>query len=397
MPKPMPDMQRRRRRRESTVFTAPIVTMQEIDDSDSEDASWFAQELSDIVSLSPAPEFQLKESRRARPDSVLPPPRTIVNQSNSDKLPEIASRHPLEMPYGPSTQLDPTFPQKKRRTPSRLASLPPIVIESPPSPTMEEKTEELLAMLANAAMDLNFFGTGLTGSLSELPPSLPVTPSSAFAIVSPLPLRPPPRSAIPADVDFSDSRLPEERAPLLAEQEDTLQFVISDLPGAELPPTPKYVNMYSHVSVSLESLPVEIETPKTRDGFGYETPVSPSVPDSPFAGTYATNAPPRVLRSRWSSSTLSSLVDIRQAPLSPSSWKLHFNLGSSLSHKKASKVKSWTNRTSTKLHKTPVTPTHERHSSSSSQSSSSSSDSGDSTVSSGLRRKPIPVEIFMRT
>ncbi|KAI0088955.1 hypothetical protein BDY19DRAFT_158710 [Irpex rosettiformis] len=283
--KPVPEMQRRSRRRESAVFSA-IPAREEADDSDSEDVSWFARELSDFVCMLPSvPEPLLHETRRSRPDSFLPPPRATVDRSTYDQTSSRVSRLYTQTPYGPSVQLDPTFPQKKRHgVPSRPPPPPPIIIEPPPSPTMEEKTEELLAMLANAAMDLNFPGTGLTGSSLELPPSVPVTPSSAFAIVSPPPSRPPPRSSIPADVDFfDDNRSPEERAPFSGEHEDSIEFNIDNLSGAEYSPTPTCgFSVYSQASVSLDTIPVELETPKRRGGFNCETPVSPAMPDSTF-------------------------------------------------------------------------------------------------------------------
>ncbi|KAI0826291.1 hypothetical protein BC629DRAFT_68749 [Irpex lacteus] len=277
------DMRWPSRKRESMV--PPIPMREEDDDSDSDDVSWFAQELSDIIIMAPtAPEPQLRETRRARPDSVLLLPHPTASRSKRNGLSHLS----IQVPSMPSSQLDPTFPQRQRQAmPSRAPPPPPIVIESPPSPTMEEKTEELLAMLANAAMDLNFLGTGLTGSSSMLPPSVPVTPSSAFAIVSPQPLRPPPRSAIPADIDyFDDTRTPETRDALSDERDGELEFEIDNLPSPEWPPTPKSTSLYSQASISLDTIPVELATPKTSKGsFDRETPVSPAFPDSPFVGT----------------------------------------------------------------------------------------------------------------
>ncbi|KAI0682925.1 hypothetical protein BC835DRAFT_1397748 [Cytidiella melzeri] len=404
--KSMPDLQRPIRKRECTVLP------REEDDSDSEDVYWFAQELSDIITMLPSvPETKLGESRRARPDSVFPPPRAVAGHNRHSKALPNLPLSPIQRgsPRGPSAQLDPTFPQRKRHAiPSRPPPPPPILIESPPSPTMEEKTDELLALLANAAMDMNFLGTGLGSSFSAFPPSLPVTPSSAFAVMTPLPVRPPPRSSIPADINdvFDDAHSPEDREMLSDEHDDGLEFEFDDLSSPEWPSTPKSTSIYSQASMSLDTIPVEIATPTaSHSGFDCETPVSPAMPESPFVGMCASDATQRVLRSRWSSSTLSSLIDSRQAPLSPASWKLRFNLGSSPSPtKKCAKVKTSSNRPLLKTHQTstPLSPavqksvTLERRESSSSRMSDSGSDSGESTASSGLRRKPIPVEIFMR-
>ncbi|KAI0341423.1 hypothetical protein BDW22DRAFT_1408069 [Trametopsis cervina] len=404
--KSMPDLQR--------AAAQPHPPVPSRTDDDSEDASWFANELSDIVTMATdSPESALNETRRARPDSVFPQPHPSFGRHRQSKaLPSLPRLSLTEASTrGPSAQLDPTFPQKMRRAiPTRPPPPPPIRIEPAPSPTMEERTDELLALLANAAMDSAFLGTGLSGS-TVFPPSLPVTPSSAFAIVTPVTARPPPRSSIPADIHdfFDDDCCPDDRDLLPDESDDGFEFDIDSPPTSTWPLTPKSISIYSQDSMSLDMVPLEMETPKAvKGGFDSSTdeiPLSPAISDSPFAGMYASDAPPRVLRSRWSSSTLSSLVDTRQAPLSPSSWKLRFNLGSSVSPtKKSHKIKTSISKPSLKATKsqTPLgsaaqtSATLERRESSSSRMSDSGSDSGESTASSGLRRKPIPIEIFMR-
>ncbi|PSR74436.1 hypothetical protein PHLCEN_2v9848 [Hermanssonia centrifuga] len=387
--------------------------------SDEEDASWYAQDISDIITLSTPlpPTFPLTPTStvdsRVRPDSLPPPPRfNSAGRSRHSKPLPVVPRLSIQPspPRGPSAQLDPTFPAQKKRhpaIPSRAPPPPPIRIECP-SPTMEEKTDELLALLANAALDSGFSGTGLGGSSNVFPPSLPVTPSSAYIPMTPAPSRPPPRSSIPADVDDLEegNRSAEQQDQDLAQ---TVEFELEGASSPEWPATPHSISLYSQASFSIDALP---SSPSSPFEFQFEMPsvegqdedsLSPAIPDSPLVGMYASNAPERVLRSRWSTSTLSSLVDSRQVPQSASSWMPRFNLGSSSPSKKA-KSKTSSGRPNLKsVVRTPLSPTFkksvdlERRDSHSSRMSDCGSDSGDSTSSSGLRRKPIPIEIFMRS
>lgn len=393
---------------------SPHQTEEEPEDiSDAEDASWFAQDISDSFTLStPLPPTTPMTSTsntdiRARPDSIPPPPRMrAAGHSRFSKPLPVVPRLSIQTlsTRGPSVQLDPTFPaapRKRHHIPTRPPPPPPIRIDCP-SPTMEEKTEELLALLANAALDSGFLGTGLSGSLSALPPSLPVSPSSTF--IPDTPARAPPRTSLPADIDdqFDDSVEVGDSEPLTAGQ-GSFEIELDCLPSPSWPATPKSASFYSQASLSGDALPsspfefqFEVETDE-------DALLSPAMPESPLVGMYASNAPERVLRSRWSCSTLSSMVDTHQIPHSASSWMLRFNLGSvSPSKKGKGKAKSST-RPSLKLGlKSPGSPSFkrsadlDRRDSRSSRMSDCGSDSGDSTTSSGLRRKPIPLEIFLR-
>lgn len=415
--KSVPDLVR------STRISEPMPQLSRDDGDNSEDVSWFAQELSDIVTIVPdtadsMPSTpKLAEHSRARPDSVFPASRSSGRKRQSKPLPAVPRLSiQISSPRGPSVQLDPTFPERKRYPiPSRAPPPPPIYIDSPPSPTMEEKTDELLALLANAALDSGFTGTGL-GGLNEFPPSLPVTPSSEFAVYTPLPSRPPPRMSVPADInDFLDDERSPDNQDLLSDERDDgegLEFELDDdyLPSPEWPRTPKGVSVYPQASLSIDAIPLEPETPKVNSGFDcsmnsmeYESPLSPAMPDSPLVGMYAFNALQRPLRSQWSSSTLSSLVDSRQTPSSPSTWKLRFHIGSSSHSKEADKLKASISRPSLKPTKaTPLSPVMQssvpvdRRNSSSSGHSDGGTESADSTANSGTKRKPIPLEIFLR-
>ncbi|KAI0749028.1 hypothetical protein C8Q74DRAFT_1374122 [Fomes fomentarius] len=109
---------------------------------------------------------------------------------------------------GPSAQLDPTFPLKRRSylVPSRPPPPPPMP-SSPGLSAMEQATEELLAELMNAALGAGFLGTELTvpRDMWSDAGSVPPSPSSHFIVTSPASpcpsgLRPPPRSSVPADI-----------------------------------------------------------------------------------------------------------------------------------------------------------------------------------------------------
>lgn len=386
------------------------------DENEAEDASWIVEELNDIVAMFPdlseANSHTVNQSfdSRVRPDSVFPlPPATSGRTRLSKPLP-VVPRLSIQSspPRGPSIQLDPTFPQqKRRRTPFRPPPPPPIRIEPPSSPTMEEKTDALLALLANAALDSCFLGTGLGNSTMALPPSVPVTPSSAFAVITPIASRPPPRMSVPADIHdfFDDDHSPDEGDLLSDERDEGIEFDLDSLSSPEWPPTPKNAS-YSQVPLSIDAIPLEPETPKVNSAFGYamcmeESPLSPAMPDSPMSGMYASEALPRTLRSRWSSSTLSSLAETRQTPISPSSWKQRFNLGSTQSSKRP-RAKSSSSRFSLQSLKTPSDPATQhlsipgKRDNSPSRAIDNGIDNGDILASSGLRRKPIPVEIFMR-
>ncbi|KAF7797371.1 hypothetical protein EIP86_008566 [Pleurotus ostreatoroseus] len=390
------------------------------DDSDFEDAAWITQQIGNAFTLitPSSPIISSNTDLHARPDSIPPPPRmrTAGRSRFSKPLPIVPRAsippHPVR---GPSIQLDPTFHAQADRhpaIPSRLPPPPPIRIDCP-SPTMEEKTEELLRLLANAALDGGFLGTGLGGSLSPLPLSVPVTPSSAYIPDTPSHSRPLPRISLPADIDggLDEPAVSGDSEPSTA----TIDTFELDLEDSAVPRTPPSLSVYSQPSASLSADAL----PGSPFTFTFEVseldlslPLTPTaIADGPSAGgvgMYDSPAPERVLRSRWSSSTLSSLVDTHQVPHSASSWMLRFNLGSSSATKKDKTKSSGRpsfSRPSLKLGlplKTPTSPPfkrssgHKRRESCNSSMSDCSSDSGDSTTSSGLRRKPIPVEIFMR-
>ncbi|CAL1708481.1 unnamed protein product [Somion occarium] len=427
--KSMPDLKQ-------SLPRQPAIQDSEEEWSDGEDASWLAQDISDIVTLSSplhTPTSKSYSEQRARPDSIPPPPRHSGRGRQSKLVPVAPLSIQTPASRGPSAQLDPTFHTGRRRSryiPSRPPPPPPVTIIEPcRSPTMEEKTDELLALLANAALDSNFLGSGLASDAEQFA-STPVTPSSMFAITTPTATRPPPRMSIPADInDFIDD------IPVTDVSDAGFDLIVTE-PDEEhdRPMTPESISIYSQASMSMDALPT---SPVSSFDFNIQTPTRS---ESPMAGMYqsphfssfttaaadvASSSPTlshefdstsmmreRNLRSRWSSSTLASEFHAhqhrQQLPLSPSAWITRFHLGSSSS---SSPTKSRSPKPSKSGPKVPLSPAAKksldldrgsgltrRDSSSSSRTSSSdsASDSGESTSSSGLRRKAIPVELFMR-
>lgn len=402
------------------------------DYSDAEDASWIAEDISEIFTLSSPypPSFPSTPTSaslsscdfRVRPDSIPPPPRrpnAAIRSRHSKPLPVVPRLSIKPVAHGPSVQLDPTFHNmdRQRRSISSHPPVPPIIIDRCSSPTMEEETDELLALLANAALGSGFLGTGLSSSGEDMFPT-PVTPISIFAIGTPTALRPPPRMSVPADVFDLLEDVPS--TPTTNTQDGAELFINNS--DYDIPTTPQSISIYSQPSMSVDqftpsSFDFTLEevmgakettaaTPESPFGGMYPSLSTPTLSSSssafptsstsPFDSSVPHHTPERILRSRWSSSTLASTCDQAQ---SPSSWMVRFRIGSgSPSSKKSS---------------SPKKPSTSKHTKSSSNSSvkqvkeeselerkvsrkSLDSDSGESTSSNGLRRKPIPLEIFLR-
>ncbi|KAI0371418.1 hypothetical protein BV20DRAFT_204249 [Pilatotrama ljubarskyi] len=384
------------------------------DDSILEELEWIAQDISEVVTLStplpptfPTTPTESSIDVRARPDSIMPPPRRsreAAKSLNGKPLPVPRIHIQDSSAQGPSAQLDPTFPLRRRSymVPSRPPPPPPV----PKSPTtaMEQATEELLAELANAALGAGFLGTELTvpqeGYLSA--ESLPPTPSSQFIVTSPSPLRPPPRFAVPADINDMFDESPVE---LNAR---------SDLTAPMWPSTPQSISVYSQMTdVSPPTSPLS--------SFDFDVDVSHVLnhreeaaaaleSPSPLRRTPSSISlvpPERTLRSRWSTSTLGSLAEASSS--SASSWLPRFHLSPSKKgkSKSAPAPAPAPSPVATPLQRKNAVKGHgakrsvdsdrgltRRDSRASRMSESSASDSGESTTSSGLKRKPIPMALL---
>ncbi|OCH88392.1 hypothetical protein OBBRIDRAFT_90764 [Obba rivulosa] len=406
---------------------APESHLELEDDGLEEDAEWFTRDISDVITLAtplppsfPSPPSTPPSGRdpRARPDSILPPPRTSGQSRFSKALPT----PPQPLPTGPSIQLDPTFPTRRRYTVPDRAPPPPPLILTPPPPSdpildssMEAETDALLAQLASAALNAGFWGTGLVGTGDALAPSAPPTPSSSFLVsTGPACLRPLPRMSLPMDIsDLTD-----------------VEDCASESAAIQIwPSTPCSISIYSQPSGSTASLPISpmsalsftidltVEPESDDSALSPVLPESPALTVSSFSMEGGLSAEPeRALRSRWSTSTLGSLAENQSSGVS---WLPRFALSPTKRNKGKSSAKSVPSPKSptpaakviaaaraAPVAKLPVSPALKRsfemqagltrRDSRSSRMSDAGSDSGESTTSSGLRRKPIPVEIFMR-
>ena len=341
-----------------------IATVEEMSEEDGEEAEWLTQEMQDFVTFSPPP-IPLDEGLSSRPESFLPPPRI----SNSFKgLPPVVS---------PSAQLDPTFHfcQKKTRSfviPSRPPPPPPIQV-CPASP---------------------FNNVFVVSSPCPSTTTIPPTPISS---------RPPPRSSIPCDVD--------ELMQMDMDDFDLLEDELTEARDSYLDsPFSSIFNAYQHSPIVSIGFGVN-DLPATPSSFAFSDDSHHSdLPQTPLrrssSSVSTASSATRRLRSKWSTSTLGSVYNNQ----SQSSWmsKFSFKKGSNKekavpstptlpSPPKAAKKEKRRKFAGADIvvrqsYESEVAQVGRRDS----RSSRNSSESAESSPSPGLRRKPIPVEIFMK-
>ncbi|KAJ2913810.1 hypothetical protein MD484_g6614, partial [Candolleomyces efflorescens] len=437
---------------------SPFTSEESSSDSESDaesDSEWYHNELSKVLTVqarTPTP----AATEKARPDSIfISPP----NKRFSRML------HPTDAPFSP------------RRQSYRIPNYPP-----PPVPTSSRNRP-----------------------ISPLVPMSPTSPySSRFSVSSRSPIRPPPRSSVPADFEFDNEDDTSSFSFTLyqREEEDASvkslysqpSFVTSASPLDEvefdldmeypmmlplsIPGTP--VDLESDIASGLEelrsirsplacpsplpSVPEESqETASCISDFSFSpsikaqpdpwtpsrmsfdsfyvytppmSPVQPSsspVPASPAApARFTIEDEERVLKSKWSSSTLGSIREEHEKRISS---RLRLFSPSKKHQRSSSKVKvpqtplspmsfltSSPSKKAQQQKQSPVTtptPSPKKHSrqrsndsavaaygqsgvgvrrrgSCTTVSDAGSEDSAMSSSSSGLRRKPIPVELFMR-
>jgi len=354
--KPMPDLR---------PPSPKIATVEELPEEGGEEAEWLTQEMQDFVSFS-SPLSASDENLSSRPESFLPPLRA----SNSFK--ELSS--PV---IGPSAQLDPTFHslQKKTRsfvTPSRLPPPPPIQV-CPASPLDDD-------------FDVS-----------------PPCPSTTAILPTPVSSRPPPRSSIPCDVDEL-MQMDVDDFDLL---EDELVEARESYPAS---PFSSILNAYLRSPNTPTGFSVD-DLPTTPSSFASSGSYHHYLPQSPLcrsnSSTSTSSSATRRLRSRWSTSTLGSLYNDQSQSTSWMS-KFSFKMGSNKekavlpiailpSPAKSAKKEKRQKFTGADIvvrhnHESDVAQVGRRDS----RGSRTSSESPESSPSPGLRRKPIPVEIFMK-
>jgi hypothetical protein len=342
--------------------TPKIVTLEELPEEDGEEAEWLTQEMQDFVTLS-SPRSTSEENLSSRPESFLPP----LRMSNSFK--ELATPLP-----GPCAQLDPTFHfcQKKNRSfviPSRPPPPPPIRV-SPASP------------LANV----------FAVSSPCLSTTIPHTPIST---------RPPPRSSIPCDVDEL-MQMDMDGFDLLEDELVDARDCYPDSPFSSI------LNAYQRSPGASSRFSVS-DLPTTPSSFVFsddshhcDLPQSSLRRSSSSIST--SSSATRRLRSKWSTSTLGSVYNNQSQS---TSWMSKFSFAKGFSKEKAvpsdpSPLKSVKKEKHRKFTGADIVVRHSYESDvvqverRGSRRSRDSSESVESSPSPGLRRKPIPVEIFMK-
>ncbi|KDQ53775.1 hypothetical protein JAAARDRAFT_209797 [Jaapia argillacea MUCL 33604] len=426
------------------IITTAYTSDTEADDEEAEesDSEWYANEFASILSLCTPLPPTTTPSPTSRPDS-----QYLFTASNkpcrrsSVVLPETPSTATF-LAIGPSAQLDPTFPVRvKRKCAFRVPSRPPppvpakdIVVEAPAkSPLMISIPERVrppprMSVPADITNDLYEFLSPEVDNgdsdrhLSTLVFDRPSTPVSEGSVYS----HPSVRDRVlvsPTSSDtFSefayyyssaagvvDSPHPSLNALGMMSPVDLgLTFCTQDREdGAPIPETPIGC-MYSPILARKSS--AGSLTRKTSAG---------SLRRSSVVGawTQCSGEPTRALRSRWSTSTLGSIAERQREPMSASSRILRFQFGAA---SRSRKSKDLNTPTSPQQHtkKNSISFAHLRSTSTSTPSSSltkrvlatrgsvdsfgagksdsGESSSGESSKSEGLRRKPIPVEMFLR-
>ncbi|KZV73879.1 hypothetical protein PENSPDRAFT_648457 [Peniophora sp. CONT] len=305
-------------------------------DANEDDATWYTRELGSRFALaSPT----LKSSPGAtKPLPVIPPPSPGQRTPSAQLDPTFLAARPPLPPTPPPARLS------MRRSKRLTISIPPI--RPPPSRPIP----------ADVA-DMDVFDWAPTPSKSSgllSPPRLPESPfsaSSSRAIFA------------PEETEGELPRITLETPPL------SPAFATSTIVAAALAgPVPAIV-----VSESVDALePVQETNVLAQDAEYDET-------DAQSVNSFSPG-----LRSRWSSSTLSS--EIEHGPLSPRMISSHF-------------IRMVRSRRGSAPAPKPVVPRtpSPRASMDSLAFSDGSSDSGDSTSSSGLRRKPIPLALLSKT
>lgn len=409
---------------EVTAIEHPVA-LPEAYDSDS-DSEWYTRELSKSITLR-TPSFRLHKI--SRPDSIISAPP--------------ASKRRMSKP-SPSPSPPPRPDSSKRQSVRRsvIPNYPP-----PPPPKCDPRPPSISS----------------TASLVDFP--MHSHPTRAAPKAPQVPVRPPPRSSVPAEsvfeddaasafsfsiyeVDLGDARSGSSSSASAYSQPSFDAFaahdVAFDLDGGmmlpvSLPATPNDVDELTGWDDEVEFVfdeeeevkhsPVFPPSPAPSPPRSYYPSYSPSAPSPPAPAQHAVYMEEHTLKSKWSSSTLAS-VQQEHARRGPSA-KLRLYFGGSA----GATPKRGSAQSSTSKKGVPATPTSpfgsalglmsprrsgraqahargnseapvlgygatvgvRRRGSVATMSDTGSEQSFSSTSSSGLRRKPIPIEMFLRS
>ncbi|KAI0048908.1 hypothetical protein FA95DRAFT_1557489 [Auriscalpium vulgare] len=336
----------------SPVETFEFTIAPSIEEED--DAAWYSREMSDVFTLSSSN----SPTAPARRDSLPLPALTSGPRSRFSKPLPAPPRSP-----GPSAQLDPMFPRRAR-------VIPPLPTRPPPPP--------------------------------------PASPPRRKSLTITVP-RPPPRMSLPADVaDILDDIDAWGASPDEQHAASAPPLSPPRLPESPHSATDDLFEQYMYTP-GLPLIEIAPESPPAPSLPALALPDSPLVlPDTPLARMYDARADEELdvagdadsgfepmLRSRWSSSTLASEYAV---PASAAS-RVKFHLGEMARRvvtRRESKGGATPMPSPPALGALSKENVERRMNPRMSMESLSSRDSGDSSSSSGLRRKPIPLEIFLR-
>lgn len=344
-------------------FSDPEDEEEQAEGEDEDDLSWYARELGQFVSLASPCAPSASSATGARPDSLLPSP-SCGSSPNTKTGPRSRMSKPLPaLPRapGPSPQLDPTFP--RRRTTSRQ---PPPTYPPPPPP-----------------------------------PHTLTTPSVRKSLKITVP-RAPPRTPLPLDVAeiFDDIDAWSVFVPSAGPRSTSIATAVgAELSPPRMPQTPQSAySEYDPVELIVDyaALPSPQPSPSSSSVAPSFSSFLPEDDDSEDGSECWPSE--EKLRSRWSCSTIATLRTAAP-PTSPSaSARLRFHLGSVARRVRARRTGA------SGSDDVAVPKTHARSSSEPSANPGTNGEVGvrpdsgheEADAESCLRRKPIPLELFLR-
>ncbi|KAH9047450.1 hypothetical protein EDB83DRAFT_2403107 [Lactarius deliciosus] len=351
---------------------APFSDAEDGEEQDEDDVSWYARELGQLVSLASPRAPAASSASAARPDSLPPPSRASTRSGQHSRMSKPLPAIPRTP--GPSPQMDPTFP-RKRTTTSRRPSC-----QQPPTYPLPQ------------------------------PPRTATTPSIRKSLKITVP-RAPPRTPLPLDVAdiFDDIDAWSVFAPSagLRSTSAATSAGAAELSPPRMPHTPMSAySQYDPLELIVDYATLPSPQPSPSSSVSPSPSMSPSLssflPDDDEDDEESEYWPnEEKLRSRWSCSTVATLATRAAAssPTSPSpSARLRFHLGSV-----ARRVRA--RRTGASGSDSAIPKTHARSSSEPSANTGchgaavgvrSESGHEDADAESCLRRKPIPLELFLR-
>ncbi|KAI0253449.1 hypothetical protein BJV78DRAFT_1280997 [Lactifluus subvellereus] len=367
---------------------SPLPGTEAEEEEDEDDASWYVRELSQVVSLS-SPSAPSSTSP-ARPDSLPPPPRgSGSNTSRSAGRSRMSKPLPaLPRTPGPSPQMDPTFPRRKSRPtrpPLPTSSHPPSPLPPPASPVPLAPRRKSLTITVPRALS----HTPLSLDVSEI-----MDDATAWSLAQPSGRtnsgshnNNSGSGSSNGATQFSPPRMPQSPASSTFPEYDPIELIVG---YAALPPspTPSSTEVFSEGGCGGDG-----EGDKGKEK-GKEVDDKDNNDDDD--DNWAVD---EGLRSRWSCSTLATLVPSSSSPQTPpsASSRLRFHLGSVARRVRVLRAGvSSEDAVVPKVHLRSASESALAWGGGASPPLATEAATGSRAAASGLRRKPIPLELFLR-